>query len=75
MQSEQNLIVDSDVQAVIAFMQGNIPAARLVAVANGIASIAPLLWGQYQPESVQALRLVASPISLDDRHIQSVASE
>jgi hypothetical protein len=56
------LAMDSDVQAVLEFMQREIPAGRLVGVANGVASIAPLLWGGYQPEKIQALRLVSRPI-------------
>jgi len=49
--------VDSDVLAVAIFMQERMAASRLVAVADGLAAIAPLLWGHYEAEAVQALRL------------------
>jgi len=57
------LKVDSDVQALAEFMQTKIAASRLVAVAEGLAAMAPLLWGQYQPEAVRVVRLEADPIS------------
>ena len=70
------LVIDPDVKTVAEFMQCRFSAARLVAVANGLASIAPLLWGRYQPEEVQTLRLACNaPTSLDDRHTQSGANE
>jgi hypothetical protein len=70
------LVIDPDIKTVAEFMQCRFSAARLVAVANGLASIAPLLWGQYQPEEVRTLRLACdAPISTHDRHTQSVANE
>ncbi len=56
------LIIDADVQVVAAFMQGRIQASRLVAVAGGIAALAPVLWGHYGTEGVQVLRLESEPI-------------
>ena len=55
------LIIDPDVRAVAEFMQGSMPAAKLVEVAAAVASMAPILWGQYAPEPVQALRLNQTP--------------
>lgn len=55
--------VDSDLQAAAEWMQQNVPASKLVSVAAGLASCAPLLWGQHQPEPIQALRLVGEPIA------------
>jgi hypothetical protein len=70
------LLIDPDVKAVAEFMQGRFSTARLVAVANGLAAIAPLLWGQYQPDEVQTLRLACdAPTSTHDRHTQSIANE
>jgi hypothetical protein len=51
-----SMIVDDDVKAVAEFMQGRIAASRLVAVADGLAAMAPLLWGRFQPEAIQAIR-------------------
>jgi hypothetical protein len=44
-----NFEIDPDVKAIAEFMQGTVPAARLVATARGLAEIAPLLWGEYAP--------------------------
>lgn len=60
------LWIDEDVKAVAAFMQEKIPASRLVAVADGIAGIAPLLWSRYQGEKIDVLAL-SSP-KLDQAH-------
>jgi hypothetical protein len=54
---------DPDVQAAAEFMQRNIPASRLVNVAESVAALAPLLWGQYETEHVAALRLREHPIA------------
>ena len=72
MQSE--FVIDDDVHAVAEFMQRSIPAMKLVAVASRVSAVAPLLWGEYQPESVRALRLVSLPISGCDQRKQSVSS-
>jgi hypothetical protein len=49
--------IDPDTKAVAGFMQSNIAASRLVGVAEGIARLAPLLWGRYAPEKVETLAL------------------
>jgi hypothetical protein len=67
------LVIDPDLKSVAEFMQEQLPANRLVAVANGLAGIAPLLWGQYQSEEVETLRLVSPPIS-SDRPVSTQAS-
>jgi hypothetical protein len=56
-EKKTNLVLDDDVHKVIEFMQAEIPAARLVAVAAGIAQLAPIVWEEYQQEPVQPLRL------------------
>lgn len=53
-----DFVIDSDVQAVAEFMQQRIAATRLVSVADGIAKVAPLLWGRYTPEDIQVLDLI-----------------
>ena len=67
---ESVIEVDDDVRTVAAFMVANIPTARLVAVAKAIGEMAPLLWGQYASEQIQALRLRRLPISACDPHVQ-----
>jgi hypothetical protein len=49
--------IDPDTKAVAEFMQSSIAASRLVGVAEGIARLAPLLWGRYAPEKVETLSL------------------
>lgn len=66
--------IDSDVQAVAEFMQARIAASRLVAVADGLAAIAPLLWGRYKPEAVQVIRFVAPSITGCAERTQPAAS-
>jgi hypothetical protein len=51
------------VQTVAAFMMANVPAARLVAVAKTVGEMAPLLWGQYDPEQVQPTSFRVASIS------------
>ena len=58
-----SIVMDSDVQEVAEFMQTRIAASRLVAVADGLAAVAPLLWGRYTAEAIQALRLEANRIT------------
>lgn len=65
--------MDSDVKAVVEFMQITLPAARLVAVSDAVQKVAPVLWGHYPTEEVQALRLRAA-ISVGGPRTQSIAS-
>ena len=56
-----DLNIDPNLKAVAEFMQERLPANQLVAVANGLATIAPLLWGHYKGEEIVPLRLVSPP--------------
>lgn len=71
-----DLVFDEDVKAVAEFMQERLSANRLVSVANGLAAIAPLLWGRYDAEPVSVLQLVSPPpVNLDrDQRTQPGAS-
>ena len=69
-----NVLLDADVQAVMEFMQEKVEAGRLVGVSRGIAALAPLLWGQYQPETVDPLRLAEPSISGCDPPTQPSSS-
>jgi hypothetical protein len=73
MRDRSELILDKDVQAICEFMLANIPATRLIAVANEVGKIAPLLWGRYPQEEVATLDLRRRPISIAGT--QSTASE
>jgi hypothetical protein len=62
------IIIDPDVQAVAEFMQGKIPASKLVAIASALSALAPVLWGHNRAEEVEAVRLKAEPIFARDPH-------
>jgi len=64
------LKIDEDLKAVAEFMQKNIPASRLVGIANGLAGIAPILWGHHEREGILPLVLRSEPISVCDPHRQ-----
>jgi hypothetical protein len=68
------LEIDPDLQAVVEFMQSNLPAGKLAPIARELPALASLLWGHYAPESVTALCLRTAPISADDPRTQSVAN-
>lgn len=53
--------LDSDVQAVAAFMQDNLTADRLVPVTEALAEIALALWGHFERSEVRALSLGRAP--------------
>jgi hypothetical protein len=56
------LSLDQDVQAVLEFMQSQIPAEKLVSVARAVSGLSDTLWGHYSPKGVVALALSAEPI-------------
>lgn len=56
-----DLIIDPDVKAVAEFMQRNIAAARLIQVAEGVRSLAWILWNKYEQDDISTLRLQEPP--------------
>jgi hypothetical protein len=46
------LTVDDDLQNVAALMEANVPASKLIAVAEGLNAIARLLWERYAREGI-----------------------
>jgi hypothetical protein len=58
------LIMDGDLQAVAEFMQSNVPAAKLVSVADSLTAVARLLWSQYPQEPCTVARLLAPQITM-----------
>ena len=48
---------DQDVQAVLEFMQSNIEASKLEAVADCLPQLARLLWGHNPQEPIRAISL------------------
>jgi hypothetical protein len=61
------LQVDQDVMAALEYLQANVPAAKLVGVAEAINQVAPTLWGHFTPDNLKAVRLEAGPISAPRR--------
>ena len=64
--------IDSDVQAVLEFMQQRIPAAKLIAVAEGVRRLAGPMWDGYPQENCQPIALVLPKTDLE-RQSQEVA--
>ena len=54
---KMQLDMDADVKAVLEFMSSNISAHKLVSVAQEASQLAPILWGHYEAEQAQGLRL------------------
>lgn len=57
------LILDPDVKAVVEFIQRSFQCRRMVSIANGVAALAPILWGHWEAEDVETLRLQEPPIT------------
>jgi hypothetical protein len=55
--------IDIDVQAVLEFMQKNIPADKLIGVSIGVRDMAQTLWGHNVHTSVLPMSLVPPDIS------------
>ena len=71
-----NFVLDPDVQAVAEFMQRNFSATRLVPIANGIAKLSPVIWGQFSQEELVLARLVPPPPVTDDAvQTRAISSE
>jgi hypothetical protein len=54
--------MDRDLLSVLAFMQGRVPAPKLLGTAEAVSKLAPLVWGQHEQEAIRAIELVADPI-------------
>jgi hypothetical protein len=61
------VVVDHDVKAVADFMQKNIPVKKLRGVANRLAEIAGLLWGHFDTEDVEPMRLNNPSLGIDPK--------
>lgn len=55
--SEDGVDLDSHLKEVIMFMQSNVPASKLIGVADAIPQIARLLWARYPQEPLVAVSL------------------
>ncbi len=49
-----DFVCDFHVKKVLEFMQDNLPCDKLVGIAEGIAQIAPIIWGRYERTPVRA---------------------
>ena len=58
-----DLEMDVDLKLVLEFMQSNMPASKLVGVAQALAAVAPILWARYEREDVHALVLSVPPFT------------
>jgi hypothetical protein len=58
-----NFKIDPDVQAVLEFMQTNIPADKLIGVSKGVQGMAQILWGHYADADVVVVSMLPPAIS------------
>lgn len=65
--------LDSDVQSVLEYMQQNIPASKLVGIAETLPDMARLLWSRYSREPFHAIEFGNEPTG-ELREPQSVAT-
>ncbi len=72
------LEMDEHLKSVAEFMQSNIPAEKLVGVADAISALAPSIWGHYDQDGIVAIRLLSDTICVqsrdDDQHTQLAAT-
>jgi hypothetical protein len=59
-EEEMDVVLDADIKAVAEFMQGNIPASKLVGVAKHLPALAKLLWGDCPQETCTPMSLFVS---------------
>jgi hypothetical protein len=59
-EEEMDIVLDADIKAVAEFMQGNIPASKLVGVAKHLPALAKLLWGDCHQELFTPMSLFVS---------------
>jgi hypothetical protein len=63
--SPMELRMDGDLQSVAEFMQSNIPASKLMTVAEDLPKIGRLLWAQHSQEPSLGLMLLESQPTSD----------
>lgn len=68
------LEMDEDASDVLAFMVRNVPASKLVSVADAVGKLAPVLWGHHPQDEVRALSLREPPITACEPHTQPSAT-
>lgn len=73
-ETEMSLEIHPDVQTVAEFMQGNLPACRLVSISEALAALAPILWGRHGRESVNVLALHTTSNSVHAAHTPPAAT-
>lgn len=66
--------LNPEIQRVAEFMQREIPAERLIEVASGLATLAPVLWGHFRTPNMNGVILELKPPTLSCAK-RSVASE
>jgi uncharacterized protein (DUF2267 family) len=71
--TERELVLDQDVKSVLEFMQDNIPAEKLIAVAESMPKLARLLW-EYLPQEPMPILVLRLPKVISDQESQLLAS-
>jgi hypothetical protein len=68
----QEFMLDEHVKMVLEFMQGRIPASKLIGTAEKLPQIAKLLWDRYPQEPVNVASLASA--KTDQAHRSPKAS-
>ena len=61
-----DLEMHAAVKMVAEFMRANLPWHKCVAIARGVAQVAPLLWGDRQPGDLEVLSLNTPGVIKED---------
>ena len=59
---ELEFVVDEHLKGVLEFMQGYVPAPKLIGVAESVTQMARLLWSHYSQEPVIAASMRGKPL-------------
>ena len=70
-----SLVIDSDVESVVAFMQSSIDAERLLGVSDAVAKIAPLIWSGYARRHIDVVSLTNGQIFSGSETLRQAAIE
>ena len=70
---EMQFVIDEHVKAVLEFMQENVPASKLIGVAESVPQMARLLWDRFQQEPFSSISLHLDKPAMSGRESQSLS--
>lgn len=66
--------VNPDIEKLVAFMESNFAADRLVGIARGLSQIAPVIWGHHDSRPLMVLRLDRGSLVTHDPQLTATES-